>query len=209
MQFPGLLRRVYVSSIMSNECTNSTYQNLRFWLSVFYFLCWKFIFIVRLWVHGKVHRGNRSISLRIHFFHFFLESHRRTAWVLWRIFWQSHPIFVRFLHTLSNLWILLLRPLAVCLVSSGHVSRHSGFFLGGCLMYLHVLLAIKSSIGGILSNQCLTSSFVMWHSCTSSILIPKILLIDEWWNDWSFFRIFLVILQDSAPHKNLFTGPLA
>ena len=139
MQFPGLLRRVYVSSIMSNECTNSTYQNLRFWLSVFYFLCWKFIFIVRLWVHGKVHRGNRSISLRIHFFHFFSESNRRMAWVLWRIFWWFHPIFVCFLCTSSNLWILLLRQLHPSILLSElakflwHITCSLPGFFGACI----------------------------------------------------------------------------
>ena len=74
-------------------------------------------------------------------------------------------------------------------------------------LYVQALLAMKSSISGLSRNQCWACLFVMWHSWTSSILIPKILLIDMWWNALIFFKTLSVMLQDLAPHSSAFIGP--
>jgi len=71
-------------------------------------------------------------------------------------------------------------------------------------IYLLVLLMIKVSIFGILLNLALTSIFMIFPSLTCSHLIPKILLITEWWKTLRQFRLFLVKFLDSHPHDNMF-----
>ena len=81
-------------------------------------------------------------------------------WGLIVVCLPSLPLVVSMLLTFFWKWLVL------CSHHFSHVGSHS---------------PCKSLIGGMLLNHFLTCLFIMWHSFTSSIQIPNILLIAEWW----------------------------
>jgi len=74
--------------------------------------------------------------------------------------------------------------------------RQSFFILRIFPRYIQVHLVMNLSIDGIFSNHILTCLLVIQHSRTSSIQIPSILLIAEWWNEWSLLQLASDMFQD-------------
>ena len=171
---------------MSNKCTNLTYQNLRFWPFVFYFLCQKFVFIVHLRVRGKVHQGTRSISLRIPFFYFFSESHHSDGLSSLKNLSMipSHicSFFVYFIQPLNppplstSFGTILISQL---MKFSWHVTCGLPSFFGACIQ------AFRNFLGGCLCSpgrpsQCISMFFLWWSLwlvvyCQTSVSLVHLL----------------------------------
>ena len=74
-------------------------------------------------------------------------------------------------------------------------------------MYLHVLRAMKTSMGGMFSKSALTISLVMCCSLIRSQVYPRIRRIAEWWKERSLLRLASDRFQVSDPHRSVLRGP--